>query len=933
MSVSWVAIQSAIRLWISNATSLDGAHVIWADQDGPRPSGPYIVMRLTPRRVGHGWTAHVDNGTGTAGAEITYTHTSIRALELELQCFAGEAQGASSSHALLDLCVDYAGLPSQMDAFRAAGWAPATFDPVQSISGVLGGSTFEPRAVLRCRGMTSSQITETGTYIELAEVRDSISEPNRGLIVDLVDQTVTIDPKFVAAHAVIRFAATGDGVISGDLNATASATMEVSVAATPIAIFAASASASMMISVSGAVTQDMVASGSADAELSAESEIFLLAIASASASMSASASGAVTQDMLATASASLTASTTGDGTLVSGGPNLLLDLDFTAPVTSWTTGRTGFSSAFATDEWLMQSHTGGSYANNVGIATLDDDGGGGLTDQTCTLIYDGAGYGTRTAWEATDTLHQLECSDTAVGEMEGANLCVRIVFRHTSVLSSDYLISKQNGFGTAGWALYTTSLGRLVLYISDGTTHYTSTLTPQGLNDGALHYLTLFYDDSANTISVTVDGTEVLSSASITATGSHTQARPLTVNGNTVGSVSGLPTLQVAYVGICEGAGAISMYNETFWQHATDPTGLLDTKTRASAIGVMLSASTVGTFGPGQIAIGGSGLFTSGMGLATNTAKTNLVTYSRASTGATNSNVSASDNASDGADGFRIAQRLTASANNGYQARVCTTVASTAYVASVWIKESTVGVTGRVIMYDESNGAELGSTAYTATGTWQRVQVAAATVGGGVSTSVRVEVDTSGESVDTDMWQLELGSQAGHIIHTNGASASLVAASYAAVDSAGMYCEGASGEIQLIAYPLTKSGSQQVYLAASNATNNNDSRIIETSAAGNWVATVYDSTGSSASSLDEGAATASNEETLLLRWDNTGGLALGGGEEASLSLDGSAAATTVGTFTAANTVTTVQVGADRSAANGIDGFIQRVRIWDAEGGA
>src|SRR5690606_4750142 len=110
----------------------------------------------------------------------------------------------------------------------------------------------------------------------------------------------------------------------------------------------------------------------------------------------------------------------------SSGPSLLANLDFSTPTTSWKSGRTGFSSAYATDEWLLQE-TSGTYANNVGSETLSNDSG--IQGQTAVGIYDGTSYTARKAWEATSALSGLDGSGSSALDSDNEDLCCRIVFR------------------------------------------------------------------------------------------------------------------------------------------------------------------------------------------------------------------------------------------------------------------------------------------------------------------------------------------------------------------------------------------------------------------------------------------------------------------------------------------------------------------------
>jgi len=46
--IDWVTIQKAIYDWVVACTGLAADHIIWADQNAPRPTHPAIVMKLTP---------------------------------------------------------------------------------------------------------------------------------------------------------------------------------------------------------------------------------------------------------------------------------------------------------------------------------------------------------------------------------------------------------------------------------------------------------------------------------------------------------------------------------------------------------------------------------------------------------------------------------------------------------------------------------------------------------------------------------------------------------------------------------------------------------------------------------------------------------------------------------------------------------------------
>ncbi len=127
-----------------------------------------------------------DAGTGThtlsdtastvrAGAERVTKARGVRRVVLSIQVFAGAPHGAATPVALLELVRLAAALPARHAALSAAGVAVASFGPAMSIDGVVGSSTFEPRGVLDVQINLASEVSETSTYIETAEVTNLIT--------------------------------------------------------------------------------------------------------------------------------------------------------------------------------------------------------------------------------------------------------------------------------------------------------------------------------------------------------------------------------------------------------------------------------------------------------------------------------------------------------------------------------------------------------------------------------------------------------------------------------------------------------------------------------------------------------------------------------------------------------------------------------------
>lgn len=172
MTLAWSTVEDEIQDWAELSTGLTA---IWSRQTGPRPSTTYIEIAATVRTIGQSWVNTSDAAVPTPGAECDSTVRGVRELTLTVQCFGGAShRGATSSQGYLLEMITKAGLPSQELLFDAAGWTPSTFEDVQNISGVIGGSTFEPRSRFVCRGFASSELVETSTFIEIVEIESAI---------------------------------------------------------------------------------------------------------------------------------------------------------------------------------------------------------------------------------------------------------------------------------------------------------------------------------------------------------------------------------------------------------------------------------------------------------------------------------------------------------------------------------------------------------------------------------------------------------------------------------------------------------------------------------------------------------------------------------------------------------------------------------------
>jgi hypothetical protein len=171
VSIAWTTVETALHAWIVASSGLAANHVIWAQQNGPRPDGAFITMRLTTvRSVGKDWLEAIE----TAGL-VTMRARGIRQGILSIQCFGGAAVGSAGSTQILDLVVSKSTLPSIRDALQLAGIGLAKLGAVLSTDGVINTTVFEPRATLEARFFLSQEVTEAaipalGGAIQTAQV-------------------------------------------------------------------------------------------------------------------------------------------------------------------------------------------------------------------------------------------------------------------------------------------------------------------------------------------------------------------------------------------------------------------------------------------------------------------------------------------------------------------------------------------------------------------------------------------------------------------------------------------------------------------------------------------------------------------------------------------------------------------------------------------
>ena len=108
--------------------------------------------------------------TRRAGAEIMYTARGPRTATLTLECYAKDGVGLQMAVNILVRVIGSRALPSQRDRLSAANVAMLQTQAIRAIHGGVNAAIFEPRARVDINLSLASEVSETGTYIERADV-------------------------------------------------------------------------------------------------------------------------------------------------------------------------------------------------------------------------------------------------------------------------------------------------------------------------------------------------------------------------------------------------------------------------------------------------------------------------------------------------------------------------------------------------------------------------------------------------------------------------------------------------------------------------------------------------------------------------------------------------------------------------------------------
>lgn len=153
-SLQWVTIRRAIQSWVVSATTLTGDHVIWSGQRDasgasvPRPSGPYIELRITMIEA-KGFDYKVYD-YDPAGPTLTERVRGPRKAVLTIKYFDGVEAGVTDFAPMeaLDNIGTAIYLDSIYDQLIAANIGIGDITPAQSTDGIFHTTNVEMRAMM-----------------------------------------------------------------------------------------------------------------------------------------------------------------------------------------------------------------------------------------------------------------------------------------------------------------------------------------------------------------------------------------------------------------------------------------------------------------------------------------------------------------------------------------------------------------------------------------------------------------------------------------------------------------------------------------------------------------------------------------------------------------------------------------------------------------
>ena len=165
----WPSTLYAIRQWVIVGSGLDPTAVTFYGQNQPRPSGPWISLRLRDDARPRGWRNRIDQGGDPV---LQYVRGRFVAT-LDITCYAGMPNPTNPNtqrgpvqilgDVLASLELESVG--ALLSQYKVG---TGTRDKIRSTDGVINTAKYEPRAIVSVQLHLTSELAELSTWIDQA---------------------------------------------------------------------------------------------------------------------------------------------------------------------------------------------------------------------------------------------------------------------------------------------------------------------------------------------------------------------------------------------------------------------------------------------------------------------------------------------------------------------------------------------------------------------------------------------------------------------------------------------------------------------------------------------------------------------------------------------------------------------------------------------
>lgn len=185
--IAWATIEKAIRDWLATCT---GITVIWSDEHANQPAWPYATVKIIsgPVQLGHDERRATVDDKGTVTREVRGPRDLT--VSCQVHC-ASDAAGANATH-YLGIAQASLGLPSVLEAFRAAGVAVVDAGDVQDLTFIAGGAV-RSRGAMDVRLRVTSSIADTTQDMATAGLVGQLYDAAGNLAIE-ADSTIGTPP-------------------------------------------------------------------------------------------------------------------------------------------------------------------------------------------------------------------------------------------------------------------------------------------------------------------------------------------------------------------------------------------------------------------------------------------------------------------------------------------------------------------------------------------------------------------------------------------------------------------------------------------------------------------------------------------------------------------------------------------------------------------